>query len=294
MPPKPNENDTDRLGQQVKVLTNTLNPIKAGKQVLSYGESVAYNFWNAWRHTKMYTLVSAIVVLLYLLCLFSNNIIISWDTCNEAHFSLTIGCREHTKSCGVDEECRYYYRAGLFQADWGEGVQAVCNGVFPPPDNATGQEPLMCKPLKASRSLFIVSAILAVFSLIVGVVYNWKYKVENPADIPSWMRAQIVLQLAAAVLSCIGFGVFQDQVMEDYKIELQKAVMITSPNVLDSSYYSTLGYTFGLFVCVWVWPFTVLGTKTFFNHLDIHEIDVHDKVRVGEEDTLSTFASTRL
>ena len=218
---------------------------------------------GAWKHTKMYTFVSGACFALYLLCLFSNDIIISWDTCNEAQFSKTIGCQYHTKSCKTDDDCRYFYQAGLFKADWGEGSQSVCNGVFPL-DNVTGLDHTLCGPLKSTRTMFVVSAICAGLSFLVGLVYNVKFKkelekerAETGRDVevpPAWMRLQIALLTAAAALSCCGFGVFQDKVMAEYKEELQKAAMKVSPNILDTTYYSTLGFTFGVFVSVWVWP----------------------------------------
>jgi hypothetical protein len=179
------------------------------------------------------------------------------------------------------------YYAGLTEVDFGDGPQAICRGGEDgwPVNNVTGVEHELCKPLRAARTIYKVCAILCGISSILGLYYNLNKGKDNEVakrpgtftleDPPTWVVTQIVLLIVSSSLTCVGYWIFDP---EKTGMQLQTALRASVVENDDDlrehpeSCFLSLGYTFVFVTMVWICPFTVLGTKTFFTNLE-NEVD---------------------
>lgn len=187
------------------------------------------------QHTRMLTFVCFVDFVLLLVAISSNRFV--W-----AHNAYNDNANPH-------------YNVGLWKVDFGAGKENVCSD-WPEPEDQK-----VCDNVKAVRAMLV----LAIISNFLGIIGG---TIRTHTGSQFWPVQTIYPLIASIVFTLLAFIVWQAGAHEPLEDDLAEYVNATITKPKTYTYYSTLGYSYGIMLWCWTWPLSILAVKVLLPMLE--------------------------
>lgn len=251
-------------------------------------------------HTKMFTGVSFACLILLIVSMGSNTIVRGEDVCNATEFYVTLQGRD---VCGILGEGNLFsdkkYSFGFWKIDFGGDVEgSVCdNWPLPrePADVSTVTTPVPegtmveeytdpCPAVKLSRTLILAATGIMFLSCLAGVLFliggNTGPMVDMTPDqkneAKKYYHAIVISQLLASTVAGVGYCIWEAGPHELLEAELKESIAAQVGSLEGGQLgrvHTTLGYTYGMMLWAFLWPFAVVGVKVLLPFLSFENED---------------------